>query len=385
MIRAEFLSALGATSVAAAAPAPVQPIQPYTPTMRVAVICPQSGPDRALGLQLVNGVRSACDYLNDQRSSFDRALLFTAFDDHNTAADAIVQAGFATGNPDVLAVVGHMSAGATLAALQAYANAQIALIVPTVTDDRITAKGYRNVFRLPTKDSDEGGLIASYAIATGAKAPLVVTQDSDYGPDVAQGFVRRAAALHVNSVATRFPLDKPDFAAAAAEVLAHTPDLVALAGTADDMGPLIPALRAKGYTGRFVGAQGFFDDQTTKLYAKAADGMLVATDVPFYPLAPTAVPVVRDFEQRYGALTPVTAFGFAAVQLAYAAQRRTNAGNRLTLLRAIAFSGTLDTITGSYTFGPTGDPLQPNVYFYAVRGGKFVYERQAHTSGFMLK
>ncbi len=383
MIRSDFLGALGATTVAAAAP--VQPIQPYTPTMRVAVICPQSGDDRVLGLQLVNGVRSACDYLNNERSSFDRALLFTAFDDHNTAADAIVQAGFATGNPDILAVIGHMSAGATLAALQAYANAQIALIVPTVTDDRITARGYRNVFRLPTKDSDEGALIAGYAIASGSKAPLVVTQDSDYGPNVALGFLQRAGSLHVNAVATRFPLDKPDFAAVATEVLLHAPDLVALAGSVDDMGPLLPALRAKGYTGRFVGAQGFFDAQTLKLYPKEADGMLVAADVPYYPLAPTAVPVVRDFEQRYGSLTPVTAFGFAAVQLAYAAQRRTNAANRLTLLRAIAFSGTLDTITGSYTFGPSGDPLQPNVYFYAVRGGKFAYERQAHSSGFMLK
>jgi len=379
------LGAPGPIAVPAPPPTPGIPIPLYTPTLRVAVVCPQSGEDRALGMQLVAGVRDACDYLNNRRASYQRALLFSQFDDHNAAADAIVQAGFATGNPDVLAVIGHLSASATLAALQTYATAQVSLVVPTVTDDRVTAQGYRNVFRLPTKDSDEGALLAAYVLATGSKTPLVVSQASDYGPSVARGFLARAAAQHVSAASTTFALDKPDYAAAAADILAHAPDAVALAGTAEEMGPLLPALRAKGFTGRLVAAQGFFSETTVKQYAKEAEGMIVATDVPYYPLAPTAVPVVQDFQARYGALTPVTAFGFAAVQLIYAAQNRTNAANRLTLLRAIATGGTLDTITGSYTFGPTGDALQPNVYFYAVRGGKFAYERQAHSSGFMLK
>ncbi|HZO93983.1 MAG TPA: branched-chain amino acid ABC transporter substrate-binding protein [Candidatus Baltobacteraceae bacterium] len=382
MNRLDFLGGVGATTAAVATPVP---IAPYTPTLRVAVICPQSGDDRALGMQLVNGVRSACDYLNNERSTFNRALLYTAFDDHNTAADAIVQAGFATGNPDVLAVIGHMSAGATLAALQTYATAQIALVVPTVTDDEVTAKGYRNVFRLPTRDGDEGALLAAYALTAGSKTPLVVTQDSDYGPGVARGFLSRAAAQHVNGLLTSFGLDKPNFAKVAADIVAHAPDSVTLAGTAGDMGPLLPALRAHGYAGKLYASQGFFDEATLKQYGSDAEGLIVSTDVPYYPLAPTAVPIVREFEQRYGRLTPVTAFGFAAVQLIYAAQTRTQAANRLTLLRAIAFGGTMDTITGSYTFSATGDPVQPNVYFYTVKGGKFVYDRQAHSSGFMLK
>jgi branched-chain amino acid transport system substrate-binding protein len=378
MNRGEFLAALGGATQ-------LGQLQPYTPTLRFAVICPQSGPDARLGRQLRDGVRGAVDTFNRERMLNEAVLFYTEYDDHNTPADATVQASFATGNPDVVAVIGHLSSGPTLIAQPAYANAPVALIVPTVTDDRITERGYRNVFRLPTKDSDEGSLVAAYAIKSGSKAPHVVTQDGDYGPDVAGGFVRRASALHVTAGTTQFTLDKPDFAGAANAVLAKSPDCVVFAGNVGDMGPLMKALRAKGYTGRFIGTQGFFDAQTVKDYAAEAEGLVVSTSVPYYPLAPTAVRDVQLYESRFGALTPVAAYGYSAVQLIRLAARRTGAANRLTLLRALATGGTYDTVTGSYSFGPTGDTVDPNCYFYRVKDGKFTYERQAHPSGFMLK
>jgi len=222
-------------------------------------------------------------------------------------------------------------------------------------------------------------------ITTGSKAPHVVTQDGDYGPDVAGGFVRRAGALHVNAGATQFSIEKPDFAKAADLILTRAPDCVVLAGNVDDMGPLMKTLRAKSYTGRFVATQGFFDPRTVKEYAKEAEGLVVSTSVPYYPLAPTALRDVQTYTARYGALSPVAAYGYAAVQLIRLAARRAVAINRLTLLRALATSGSYDTVTGSYTFGPSGDVIDPNCYFYRVKDGKFTYERQAHASGFMLK
>ena len=381
MNRADFLAGVGGI----AAGTQVAQVPAYTPTMRFALICPQSGPDAPLGRQLRDGVRGAVDEFNRERMLSEPALFYTEYDDHNTPADATVQASFATGNPDVVAVIGHLSSGPTLIAEPAYANAQVALIVPTVTDDRITARGYRNVFRLPTKDSDEGALVAGYVIKSGSKAPQIVTQDGDYGPDVAGGFVRRASALHVTAGATQFSLDKPNFTGAANAVIDKAPDCVVFAGNVGDMGPLMRALRAKGYTGRFVGTQGFFDAQTVKDYPQEAEGLVVSTSVPYYPLAPTAVRDVQTYQSRYGALTPLAAYGYAAVQLIRLAARRTGAANRLTILRALATGGAFDTVTGSYSFGSTGDVIDPNCYFYRVKDGKFVYERQAHPSGFMLK
>jgi branched-chain amino acid transport system substrate-binding protein len=381
MIRAQFLAGAGAL----AGGTQVAQIVPYTPTFRFAVVCPQSGPDGRLGHQLLDGVRGAVDEINRDRPSYQALVLFNAYDDHNTAAQATVQADFATGAPDTLAVIGHLSAATTLVTQQVYSNAQVPLIVPTVTDDRITERGYRNVFRLPVKDSDEGGLVAAYVVSTGSKAPHVVSQDGPYGPDVAAGFLRRAGALHIGAVGTQFSLENPDYGNAAGAVLSHDPDCVVLAGNADDMGPLMAALRAKGYTGRFIGTQGFFDALTLKEFAKEAEGLVVSAAVPYYPMAPSTHQYVQDYQVQYGALSPVAAYGYAAVQLIRNAATRTNATNRLAMIRAIANGGSYDTITGSYQFGPNGDVLNPNCYFYRVTDGKFNYERQAHNTGFMLK
>jgi branched-chain amino acid transport system substrate-binding protein len=385
--RADFLGTAGAFSGATIINNTQNPLlQPInTPTLRIAAVCPQSGEDRAIGNELVRGIRAAIDYLNDQRASFNPFLICDYYDDRNAAANATVQASFAVGNPQTQAVIGHLSAAATMVALPVYANAQIALIVPTVTDDRLTAQGYQNIFRLPTKDAIEGGLLASYAIFTGSQAPHVVTQSGDYGPAVAAGFVRKAGAQHVNASVTTLAADAPDYSAAATAIIAHVPDSVTFAGNVDDLGPLLGTLRHAGYTGRFLASQGFFDAQTVQSYAKDADGMTVSSCVPYYPLAPTTTRNVQDFQQHDGALTPVAAFGYAAVQLIQAAQLRVNAANRLTLIRAITSNGPWDTITGSYTFLPGGDAYNANCYFYVVKDGKFDYVRQALRSGFMLK
>ena len=187
------------------------------------------------------------------------------------------------------------------------------------------------------------------------------------------------------TVGTQFSLDNPAYDNAAAAVLSHAPDCVVLAGNADDMGPIIAPLRAKGYTGRFVATQGFFDAITLKEFAKQAEGLVVAAPVPYYPMAPSTRQYLTDYENQYGAITPVAAFGYAAVQLVRNAATRMNVTNRLAMIRALANGGSYNTITGNYQFGPYGDVLDPNCYFYRITDGKFSYERQGHATGFMLK
>jgi branched-chain amino acid transport system substrate-binding protein len=386
--RSDFLALLGAAPPVFGAPAPLPgPTLPgiFNTTMRIGVVAPLSGDARPLGQQLVNGVMAAINELNDMRFASDPVLVLSQYDDHNDSADAVTQAQFAVGSPDTVAVIGHLAAAPTLAALDTYFRNSMPLIVPTVTDDQITAKGYRNVFRLPTKNSDEGALLAAFVIGTGAKAAQVVCQDGSYGPQVAKGFVQRASSLHVNAPSTQFPLQNPDYAKAADTILAKTPDCIVFAGNVADMGPLLPALRAKGYTGRFVASQGFFDPLTAQTYAKEAEGMFISTSVPYYPLAPNTAVDVQNFQRRNGALTPVTAFGYAGVQLVQAAYRRNQATNKLTMNTALDSGGVFDTLTGAYAFGPYGDVVDPNCYFYSLRNGKFTYEHQAHPSGFMLK
>jgi hypothetical protein len=45
----------------------------------------------------------------------------------------------------------------------------------------------------------------------------------------------------------------------------------------------------------------------------------------------------------------------------------------------------VDTVVGPFRFGGTGDPTDPNLYFYTVKGSALSYVQQAHPSGFLAK
>jgi branched-chain amino acid transport system substrate-binding protein len=379
-------SFLGGVTAALAAPTTLN-LPNFTQTLSIAVVCPLSGPYTKAGEQLVNGVRAAIDEANQLHfSTTNKAYTIRTFDDANQVANALVNAQFAITDQSQLAVIGHLGAQTTSAVVRTYAEAGMPLLVPASTYDNITAQGYRNVFRLPTSDFTEGQLLAKYVFQTYApKNAHALVQDGDYGSDVASGWVSQMNAQKIPNAFTQFSFAKPDYDAAVTAALAAKPDHITLAGNVADMGPALALLRTRGYTGPIAASQGFFDGLTLSKYASAAEGLVIATSMPYLAIAPSAYRPVSDYEARYGQLTPLSAFAYAATQIVISVMQRTGASARNTLLSALQTTGSYNTIVGTFSFGTTGDPIDPNLYFYAIKSGKLTYVRQAHPSGFLPK
>jgi branched-chain amino acid transport system substrate-binding protein len=387
--RRAFLGGAAALTATAAAARPALATFGDTPlagTALIAVVAPFSGDEIRLGEQLGNGVRAAIDDANLRRGTLDRAYDMRTFDDQNLLASGLVNAQFACDDPNVLAVIGHLSGRITDASLQTYVNAKMPLICPASTYDRITAHGYGNVLRLTTKDSTEGHLAARHINAT-LKPKTVVTlyQDGDYGADVAAGFQDQMLGDKVDASAILFSWNKPDFAGVVKATLEKKPDVVFLAGIPKDMGPVLPQLRAAGYAGPIYASQGFFDALTLQRYAAPAEGLVISTSMPPLNLAPGAFRIRNDFERKYGPMTPLSAFAYAAAQIVIAIVRRTGASDRLAISRALTYSTTFDTVVGSLAFGNDGDPQNPDVYFYSVKNGAWRYETAAYPNSYIVK
>jgi branched-chain amino acid transport system substrate-binding protein len=376
--RGDFLAGLGATTAAATFPQ-------LTPTVSIGVCAPFSGSAKAIGQRLADGVQGALNYTNERAGTLSRTFALRTFDDQNTVSNGLLQASFAVGDSSIIAMIGHVSSDVTLQAIPTYGPAQMPLVVPFCTDDRLTATPYHCVFRLPTKDSFEGMLFARSAIDQfKPKLPYVFVQNADYGADVANGFIDAMTERKIGVQYQQFAYAGADFGKVVDTALAVQPDYVFLAGVVGDMGPILGVLRAKGYTGPIGASQGFFDPGTLKL-GDAAEGITVSTSMPYLPLAPSTVVAREEFETHFGRMDAYAAFGYAAAQLIIAAVQRTNATARNAVVTAIAQGVPIDTMVGEYSFTPFGDAVQPQIYYYAVRKGAFAYLRQAHPSGFMIK
>jgi branched-chain amino acid transport system substrate-binding protein len=387
MRRSRFLAG-GAALAAAASALPVRAQYnntPYRQVLSIAVNVPLSGPLASYGQQIVNGARVAVDYNNQYSAPLERVFSVRTFDDQNALAISISNAQFAAGDLTVMAVIGNLTSDVTVGTIPEYANDGMALIVPASTADAITARGYRNVFRLPTKDTTEGQLFAR-AILPAAKSTLAlaVLQDGAYGAELAQGFVAQAKSLKIAAEAVAFPSDNPDYARAAAAIVARKPDYLFLAGKLGSMGPLIPALIAAGYKGAFGLGDGFYDPQTIALYGAQLTGAMVATS--FAPLkrAPGDFMILGDLTSKIGDVTAYSAYGYSAAQIVMSAVKRTSAADRGAALQALVSGTTYQTLTGSYSFDFNGDPVDPNVYFFSIGKDGFKYEKPAHPTGFVL-
>jgi ABC-type branched-subunit amino acid transport system substrate-binding protein len=383
--RKDFLLSGAAALAGAAVPSAARAqLQPYQQQFTIAVNAPLSGDRAGAGREIANGVQAAIDQVNQFSGSYTSAYVMRTFDDMDALAQAIVNVQFAAADPTVLAVIGGFDGSLISASLSTYANQQMPLIIPASTADGVTAQGYRMVWRLPTKDSTEGQLHASF-IAKRVKPTmaLAVTQDGDYGYNVAQGFVTQAKASKFNADGFDFPYDKPDYAAAAKRILEKKPDYVLLCGTTDAMGPLIPALRSAGYTGKLGAAQGFYNQPTLAKYADAFAGGYISTSFPPLERAPDVLSALTNFRARYQ-VTSLSAFAYAAAQIVIAASKHTATANRLSTMSALQTPSSYNTIVGSFQFTPTGDPLDPNLYFYEITDGKFKYVAPSHPTAFLL-
>ena len=394
MKRSGFIAAAAAAAVSGVATPsraqgiPIQPIQApqqYLQQLTIAVNVTLSGPLGKYGQEVVKGVQAAVNETNRFNAPISNVWGLRPLDDRNDPGLAASNANVAAADFTVIGMIGNLTAPMTLAALSRYANVGFAVIVPTVTADAVTKRGYHNVYRLPAKDSSSGRLFASAALeGKRGLSAIAIAFDGDYGFEVASGFVQQAKADRHPADVLLFPIDRTDPAQAARTVLDRSPGYVFLAGKTAEMGPVADALRVAGYTGDFGAADGFYNSETIATYAKTLDRAYVASPMPPIDRVASAIQLVTDFEREVSQITTQSAYGYAAAQLLIAAAQRGHASSRSSLLLSLQEGGTFTTLVGQFAFNISGDPLIPNIYLYTVGADGFKFARPAIRTGFVF-
>jgi ABC-type branched-subunit amino acid transport system substrate-binding protein len=364
---------------------PIQAPQQFLQQLTIAVNVTLSGDLQKYGQEVVKGVQAAVDETNRFNAPISHVWGIRPLDDRNDPGLAASNVNVAAADATVVGCVGNLTAAMTLVALPRYANMNFAVVVPTVTADSVTQRGYHNVYRLPAKDSTAGRLFASAALE-GKKgvSAIAVAFDGDYGYEVARGFVTQARNDRHPADVLLFPVGKTDPAAAARTVLDRAPSYVFLSGKTSQLGPIAQALRLAGYTGDFGASDGFFNSDTITIYAKILDGAYVASPMPPINRVPSAASLVTDFQREVSQITTHSAYAYAAAQLFISAAQRANATSRVTLLRSLQAGGTFTTLVGQFGFNISGDPLIPNIYLYTVGADGLKFARPAIRTGFVF-
>lgn len=182
--------ALGLLALGAIASAILLPGCDSTPSViKIGVAQPLTGNLAALGQDLLNGVNLAVEELNKEGFKINgKSVTFevVAVDDRANAetgkevAKQLVDAG-------VVAVIGHLNSGVSIAAAPIYAEKHIAQMAIS-TNPKFTALGLDTTFRLVANDTLQAKAIGSFSASQFKATKYALLDDgTPYGKDLAAG------------------------------------------------------------------------------------------------------------------------------------------------------------------------------------------------------
>jgi branched-chain amino acid transport system substrate-binding protein len=331
------------------------------------------------GQSMQRAAEMAAEEINAAGGAGGRQIQLVIRDDAADGERAIVIANEFVANPDIVAVIGHITSGATLAAAGIYNAAENPLLElsPTASSPLISDAG-EWTFRVCPSDLEHGPALAAWATQLGARSANVMYANDAYGRGVLESFIaayRRGGGRIVGSDPFL-----PTFVEQAGfldpyieRAVSHRAEALVIGGLATEAIEVITSARRLGFRGPILGADGLLGVEEA---GAVAEGVYVST--PFLPdmPAPATQQFVAAYRERFGvAPDAYAALTYDALKLL--ARAIGEAGpDRRELRDRVAGVGrehaAFEGVTGRIAFDENGDVADKPVVIGVVRDGTIV-------------
>lgn len=324
------------------------------------------------------GIELAVEEVNARGGVDGRPLRLVQRDDEGDGSKAAQIAGEFVANRSILAVVGHVTSGAMMAAARVYDGYLPAVSTTASSPDLSGISPW--VFRVISSDSANGLTIARFVSARGDSRAAILYENNAYGRGLAEAFRRGYTGRIVGD--DPIPSDgKSDFEPYIAFLKSRAPTMVFVAGTEGSGRAVLREARRQGLAAAFIGGDGW-----TSIVADtvAAEGAFVGAPFSAQDPRDEAQRFVKAFRAKYhGAPDGNSALAYDATMLLVEAIRKSGSSRRKIrdwlagLDEKTAWQG----VTGPIHFLPSGDVVGKSVVITRVRGGTLEVERGGAAGG----
>jgi len=346
---------------------------------RGSIVFGLAGPfGQARGVAMERAARLAVDEINGRGGVLGRALSLLVIDDSADPGRAIRAAQLLYTNPQVLAVVGHLTSGTTLAAAAVYNGGPtpVVAVSPSASAPQIGDAG-PYTFRICPSDQVHGAQLALWARQRlGAARAAVFYENEDYGRGVRATFSSQFES-EGGTVAEAYPyvantVSFEPFAAHATRIARA--DLAMIAGTRREGERLLEAVRAENPTMSVVASDGMAGIEVAR---DVAEGIYVSAA--WLPDAETEETrrFVDAYRRAWGGDVPDHR-GAGAYDVVYLLARAIEeaGANRERIRAYLAGVGTkyppFEGVTGRTAFDERGDAVDKPVVIGVVHDGRLV-------------
>jgi len=337
--------------------------------IKIASQSPLSGPQSVLGIAIRNGVELAIDQNSQALTDMGFTIEFVPFDDQATPEVGVANAQQIVADPAILGLTGHLNSGVAIPSSEVYNDNNLVMVSPANTNPLITDRGYPTVNRICGRDDLQGPTGATIAANDlGVTSVYILHDTTAYGQGLADFFRAEAATLGLTELGYEGTAEQANFDGIIQPILALQPDLVFFGGIYSQTGVFISQARAAGYTGLFMGGDGFDSSEFAELAGEAGVGTYYTTVAGPASVYPNAAQFIADYTEKFGeAPQPFAAQAYDSTTIilngiAAAAAEAGGLPTREAVAAAVRATENYEGITGTITFDDNGDP-ETAVYF----------------------
>jgi branched-chain amino acid transport system substrate-binding protein len=276
----------------------------------------------------------------------------------------------------VVAVIGEMISGDTMAGGPIAEKAKVPVVSPTATNPLVT-QDKKYIFRVCFIDPVQGDIAAKYAIQTlkAKKAALIVDKSQDYCVGLAKFFKDAFTKLGGQIVAETFCVtEDKDFSAQLSTIKPSNPDVIYAPNYYSPVALFTKQARELGVKAPVLAGDGAQADELIQIGGKEVEG--VAFTGHFHKRAsnsPLAKDWISRFENKFKA--EPNAFHALAADAYFVlldAITRAKSTKGEAVRAALAATKNFEAISGKLSIGEDGNAVKPMV-INVVKNGKFEY------------
>lgn len=318
------------------------------------------------------GIDLALAEINERGGVRGRPLRLVERDDEGIGTKAAAIAGEFVANRSIVAVVGHVTSGAMMAAAPIYQQGLAAIATTASSPDLSGVSEW--AFRVISSDSANGIDMARFATARGFKRVAILFENNSYGRGLADAF-RRSYSGQIISIDPIPSNGDASLEPYVSYLRVKAPDLVFVAGTDASGRTFLREAHRQALASAYMGGDGW---TPLALDTAIAEGVFVGAPFSAEDPRTEAQKFVRAYREKYhedpdgnAALaydaTMLLADAIDKVGPSRAAIRDWLAG----LANATPHAG----VTGPIAFRESGDVIGKGIVMTRVRRGSLAVER----------
>lgn len=320
--------------------------------VKIAVSVPIGG-NLNVAKEILRGVAQAQD--DAIRKQQFNVQIVIANDDNNPETAKQIANDFVK-DPNILAVIGHNSSDASLAAAPEYQNGKLVMISPTSDAKKLEGIG-TYVFRTIASIQSQAEALANYALKTAGKTNIVICVDSqaESSQSLKEEFTKAVAKNGGKVAPTNCDLSAPTFnpRAIISQGISQGADGLLLLPSVDRINQGIDVAQANQRRLSLFGSSTLYTIQTLQQGQAAVNGMVLA--VAWHPKAITGNSFAENAVKLWGGEVnwrSATAYDATEAIITGLQQNKTREGLQK-ILSSPGFSA--NGATGTVQFLPTGD------------------------------